>query len=144
METGFPKLDDDFHVVSKDGERAWRVLRDGLADFLTTDPRAADRELRPHDGQLLTWRTGRTLNTETFESPSEMTLGGPDQMTDGVARFRPPLIEYRPGIGFVQLCDTGENALAGPHSTQAEQASSRSDRSRSSRANSCPFAVARS
>lgn len=69
MEVGIPQLDKDFHIVSDDEERARAVLLGGLANFLTSDRRATELELRLHDGQLITWRTRTGLNSETFDEP---------------------------------------------------------------------------
>jgi hypothetical protein len=68
MEVGIPQLDKDFHIVSKDEERAWRVLDGGLADFLLSDPRASIFGLRLHDGQLITWRP-EGLRSDAFDEP---------------------------------------------------------------------------
>ncbi|OEU86568.1 hypothetical protein DB35_22910 [Streptomyces abyssalis] len=69
MEVGIPQLDKDFHIVSKDEERARAVLFGGLAEFLTSDRRASELELRLHNGQLITWRTRTGLSSATFDGP---------------------------------------------------------------------------
>ncbi|WP_369173130.1 hypothetical protein AB5J49_36580 [Streptomyces sp. R28] len=71
MEVGIPQLDKDFHIVSRDEERARPVLLDGLAEFLTSDPRALEMPLRLHDGQLITSRSRTKLSSETFDEPLE-------------------------------------------------------------------------
>lgn len=67
MQVGNPQLQDDFHIVSSDEERAREVLSGGLAKFLTSDPRARDLGLRLHDRQLITWRTRSGLSAESIE-----------------------------------------------------------------------------
>ncbi|NLU65835.1 hypothetical protein [Streptomyces sp. HNM0574] len=74
MEVGVPQLDQDFHIVSQDEERARAVLIGGLANFLTSDPRATEMPLRLHDGQLITWRERTALNSESFDAPLEYLL----------------------------------------------------------------------
>lgn len=69
MELGIPQLDKDFHIVSRDEERARAVLLNGLAKFLTSDSRASKYELRLHNGQLITWQRRTALSGELFEEP---------------------------------------------------------------------------
>ncbi|NUP21046.1 MAG: hypothetical protein HOZ81_34245 [Streptomyces sp.] len=71
MEVGIPELDKDFHIVSHDEDRARPVVLGGLAEFLTSDPRTQELPLRLHDGQLITWRSGTALSSETFDEPLE-------------------------------------------------------------------------
>ncbi|MDO0910897.1 hypothetical protein QQM39_08530 [Streptomyces sp. DT2A-34] len=71
MKVGIPQLDEDFHIVSRDEERARPIVLGGLAEFLTSDPRALELPLRLHDGQLITWREGTALRSETFDEPLE-------------------------------------------------------------------------
>jgi hypothetical protein len=69
MEVGIPQLDKDFHIVSRDEERARAVVLGGLGEFLTSDRRASELPLRLHDGQLMTWRERTGLSSETFDEP---------------------------------------------------------------------------
>lgn len=69
MEVGIPQLDKDFHIVSKDEERARGVLLGGLANFLTSDRRASELGLRLHNSQLITWRMRTGLSSATFDEP---------------------------------------------------------------------------
>ncbi|MET9832230.1 hypothetical protein ABZ078_23675 [Streptomyces sp. NPDC006385] len=71
MTVGIPQLDEDFHIVSRDEERARAVVLGGLAEFLTSDPRARELPLRLHDGQLITWRAQTALSSETLDEPLE-------------------------------------------------------------------------
>lgn len=71
MQTGIAQLDKDFHIVSRDEERARAVVLGGLAEFLTSDRRASELPLRLHDGQLMTWRERTPLSTETLDEPLE-------------------------------------------------------------------------
>ncbi|WP_217213275.1 hypothetical protein [Streptomyces sp. AC550_RSS872] len=71
MKVGIPQLDEDFHIVSRDEERARAVVLGGLAEFLTSDPRALELPLRLHDGQLITSRSRTKLGSETFDEPLE-------------------------------------------------------------------------
>lgn len=69
MKVGIPQLDEDFHIVSRDEERAREVVLGGLAEFLMSDPRASELPLRLHDGQLITSRARTRLSSETFDEP---------------------------------------------------------------------------
>jgi hypothetical protein len=71
MTVGIPQVDEDFHIVSRDEERARAVVLGGLAQFLTSDPRARELPLRLHDGQLITWRSQTALSSETLVEPLE-------------------------------------------------------------------------
>lgn len=69
MKVGIPQLDEEFHIVSRDEERAREVVLGGLAEFLMSDPRALKLPLRLHDGQLITSRAQTRLSSETFDEP---------------------------------------------------------------------------
>ncbi|MEU4656173.1 hypothetical protein AB0G32_19880 [Streptomyces sp. NPDC023723] len=69
MKVGVPQLDKDFHIVSRDEERARAVLLNGLAEFLMTDPRAPELQLHLSDGRLFAWRDRTALNSENLVGP---------------------------------------------------------------------------
>ncbi|WP_320783334.1 hypothetical protein [Streptomyces sp. CRN 30] len=89
MTVGIPQLDKDFHIVSRDEERARTLLLGGLAEFLVSDGRAAKSPLHLSGGRLFTWREETRLSTETLSECLEYladTVGhlgvtAPDQPT---------------------------------------------------------------
>ena len=78
--TGIPQLDEKFHIVAEDEERARALLHGGLAQFLTSDPRADEWPLEVRYGHLITWRTEEKLSTENLD----VML---DFLTDAVGRL---------------------------------------------------------
>ncbi|KUO03414.1 hypothetical protein [Streptomyces caeruleatus] len=89
MEVGIPRLDKDFHIVSRDEERARPVVLGGLAEFLTSDPRALELPLRLHDGQLITSRSRTRLSGETFDEPLEYLVDAAGHL-GSLSPARPP------------------------------------------------------
>lgn len=89
MEVGIPRLDKDFHIVSRDEERARPVVLGGLAEFLTSDPRALELPLRLHDGQLITSRSRSRLSGETFDEPLEYLVDAAGHL-GSLSPARPP------------------------------------------------------
>jgi hypothetical protein len=89
MELGIPQLDNDFHIVSRDEERARAVVLGGLAEFLTSDPRALELPLRLHDGQLITSRPRTKLSSETFDEPLEYLVDAVGHL-GALSPARPP------------------------------------------------------
>jgi hypothetical protein len=89
MEVGVPQLDKDFHIVSRDEERARPVVLGGLAEFLTSDPRALELPLRLHDGQLITSRSRTKLSGETFDEPLEYLVDAAGHL-GSLSPARPP------------------------------------------------------
>jgi hypothetical protein len=89
MDVGIPRLDEDFHIVSRDEERARAVLLGGLAEFLTSDARAVELPLRLHDGQLITSRSRTELSGETFDEPLEYLVDAAGHL-GSLSPARPP------------------------------------------------------
>ncbi|QPP07974.1 hypothetical protein G4Z16_17945 [Streptomyces bathyalis] len=80
LTTGIPQVDEQFHIVAEDEERARALLHSGLAQFLTSDPRAGEWPLEVRYGHLLTWRREEKLSTENLD----VML---DFLTDAVGRL---------------------------------------------------------
>ncbi|MFE6618837.1 hypothetical protein [Streptomyces sp. NPDC057740] len=89
MEVGIPRLEKDFHIVSRDEERARPLVLGGLAEFLTSDPRALELPLRLHDGQLITSRSRTRLSGETFDEPLEYLVDAAGHL-GSLSPARPP------------------------------------------------------
>lgn len=67
LATGNPQVDEDFHIVAEDEDRARALLLGGLGEFLITDPRAGEWPLEVRYGHLLTWRSEEQLSTENLD-----------------------------------------------------------------------------
>jgi hypothetical protein len=67
LATGIPQVDEQFHIVAEDEERARALLHGGLAQFLISDPRASEWPLEVRYGHLLTWRREEKLSTENLD-----------------------------------------------------------------------------
>jgi hypothetical protein len=80
LATGIPQVDEEFHIVAEDEDRARALLHGGLAQFLISDPRAGEWPLEVRYGHLLTWRREQKLSTENLD----VML---DFLTDAVGRL---------------------------------------------------------
>ncbi|MBT2414234.1 hypothetical protein J7I94_27425 [Streptomyces sp. ISL-12] len=80
MKVGIPKLDKDFHIVSRDEERARAVLLGGLAEFLMSDRRAPELQLHLSDGRLFAWRERTALSSETLIDPLDYLVDAANVM----------------------------------------------------------------
>ncbi len=65
--TGIPQVDEEFHIVAEDEERARALLLGGLGRFLISDPRAGELPLEVRYGHLLTWRREEKLSIENLD-----------------------------------------------------------------------------
>ncbi|HWM36017.1 MAG TPA: hypothetical protein VNS49_02715 [Streptomyces sp.] len=80
LATGIPQVDEEFHIVAEDEERARALLLGGLGQFLISDPRAGELPLEVRHGHLLTWRSEEKLSTENLDVPL-------DFLTDAVGKL---------------------------------------------------------
>ncbi|NLU65836.1 hypothetical protein [Streptomyces sp. HNM0574] len=69
LTTGIPQVDEDFHIVAEDEERARSLVLGGLGQFLVSDPRAGELPLEVRHGHLITWRSEQKLSTENLDEP---------------------------------------------------------------------------